>query len=64
VYGFKKVLQEERDRVRQMPGLTGEQRSRVFHALAEEAERAVIEVMGQKPYRYYIRSGAGKWIWQ
>lgn len=64
VYGFKKVLEEERERVRQMPGLTPEQRARVFQALGEEAERAVVEVMGQKPYRYYVRSGAGKWIWE
>jgi hypothetical protein len=63
VYGFKKVLSEERQHVQEMPGLTTEQRARVFNALAEEAERAVIEVMGHKPYRYYIRSGAGKWIW-
>jgi hypothetical protein len=64
VYGFKKVLQEERERVRSIPGLSGEQRTRVYRALAEEAERAVIEVMGAKPYRYYIRSGAGTWIWE
>jgi hypothetical protein len=63
VYGFKKVLSEERQRVQEMAGLTAEQRARVFNALGEEAERAVVEVMGHKPYRYYIRSGAGKWIW-
>lgn len=64
VYGFKKVLQEERERVREMPGLTPEQRTRVYGALAQEAESAIIEVMGAKPYRYYIRSGAGQWIWE
>ncbi|MGZ8940871.1 MAG: hypothetical protein ACXW32_16830, partial [Limisphaerales bacterium] len=64
VYGYKKVLAEERDRVQQMPGLTIDQRDRIFQALAEEAERAVVEVMGPKPYRYYLRSGAGKWIRQ
>ena len=64
VYGYKKVLAEERERVQQMTGLTVAQRDRIFQALAEEAERAVIEVMGPKPYRYYIRSGAGKWITQ
>jgi hypothetical protein len=62
VYGFKKILAEERQRVRQMPGLTADQRDRVLQALADEAERAVVEVMGPKPYRYYLRSGAGKWI--
>ncbi|HEX7859818.1 MAG TPA: hypothetical protein VF773_05815 [Verrucomicrobiae bacterium] len=61
VYGFKKVLEEERARVREM-GLTPDQQYRVFKALADEAERAVIEVMGPKPFRYYVRSGAGKWI--
>ena len=62
VYGFKKVLEEERGRVQQMAGLTPEQRQRVFSALEDEAERAVVEVMGAKAYRYYLRSGAGKWI--
>ena len=64
VYGFKKVLQEERERALSMPGLTAEQRARVSHALAQEAEQAIIETMGLKPYRYYVRSGAGKWIWE
>jgi hypothetical protein len=62
VYGYKKVLEEERARVREIPGLTPAQRERVFGALAEEGERSVVEVMGSKAYRYYIRSGAGKWI--
>ena len=64
VYSFRKILEEERQRVQQMPGLSPDQRARVSDALAEEAERAVIEVMGPKPYRYYVRSGAGKWIWE
>ena len=64
VYSYKKVLEEERQRVRLMPGLTRDQRDRISSALAEEAERAVVEVMGAKPYRYYLRSGAGKWIWE
>ena len=62
VYGYKKVLDEERRRVREMAGLTPEQRQRVYTALAEEAEGSVIEVMGPKAYRFYLRSGAGKWI--
>jgi hypothetical protein len=62
IYGFKKVLEEERARVREMGGLTPEQRARVDAALAEEAERSVVEVMGPKAYRFYLRNGAGKWI--
>ena len=62
VYAYKKVLQDERTRVQQMPGLTLEQRRRINTALAEEAERSIIEVMGPQVYRYYIRSGSGKWI--
>lgn len=62
VYGYKKVLDEERTRVRSMPGLTSDQRNRVFDALTQEAEQSVVEVMGPKAYRFYIRSGAGKWI--
>lgn len=64
VYGFKRVLQEERERVKTMAGLTPEQRSRVNDALSQEAEQAIIEAMGAKPYRYYVRSGAGRWIWE
>jgi hypothetical protein len=62
VFGYKKVLEEERARVRQMPGLSAEQRARVYSALSEEAERSIIDTMGLKAYRFYIRSGAGKWI--
>lgn len=62
VYGFKKVLEEERQRVREMGGLTPDQRARVHAALNEEAERAIVEVMGAKPFRYYLRSGYGQWI--
>ena len=62
VYSYKKVLEEERGRVREMAGLTAEQRGRVYAALEEEAERSVVEVMGPKAYRFYIRSGAGRWI--
>ena len=64
VYGYKNVLKDERARVQQMPGLTLEQRQRINSALAEEAEHSIIEVMGPKAYRYYLRSGAGSWISQ
>ncbi|HEV8543961.1 MAG TPA: hypothetical protein VGR78_16340 [Verrucomicrobiae bacterium] len=63
VYDFKKTLQEERARVQQNVNLSGPQKDGLLHALSEEAERAVLESMGPKPYRYYMRAGAGKWIW-
>jgi hypothetical protein len=63
VYDFKKTLQEERARVQQNLSLSAPQKDGLLHALSEEAERAVVEAMGPKPYRYYMRTGAGKWIW-
>lgn len=62
VYGLKRVLEEERATVRNNPQLTLDQKQRIFRALAEEAQASVIEVMGAKPYRYYVRTGGGKWV--
>jgi len=63
VYGFKKTLETQRKLVLQNAALDVQQKERLLRALSEEAERSVVQVMGAKPYRYYARAGAGKWIW-
>ncbi len=62
VYDFKKTLTDERAKVAGNSSLGAEQRGQIVKALNEETERAMIEVLGPKPYRYYLRSGAGKWL--
>ncbi|MDB6038897.1 MAG: hypothetical protein JWM99_2738 [Verrucomicrobiales bacterium] len=62
VYSFRQTLSEERAKVDANPNLSRPQRDQVFQALSEETEKAVVEVMGPKAYRYYLRNGAGKWI--
>lgn len=61
VYGFKKVLTDERSRVTAST-VDPAQRADILRALSEETEQAVVEAMGPKAYRYYVRSGAGKWV--
>jgi hypothetical protein len=64
IYSYKKALLEERARVAENRALSPEQREEIGKALGDETERAMVELMGPKPYRYYLRSGAGKWIVQ
>jgi hypothetical protein len=64
VYGFKKALVDERARVSASNLLDDPQKQEVLKALNEETEQAVVEAMGPKAYRYFVRSGAGKWISQ
>jgi hypothetical protein len=64
VYGFKKVLVEERTHVNATASIDPVQKQEILKALSEETEKAVVETMGPKAYRYYVRSGAGKWISQ
>ncbi len=64
VYSFKKVLVEERSHVNATASIDPAQKQEILKALSEETEKAVVETMGPKAYRYYIRSGAGKWISQ
>jgi hypothetical protein len=64
VFGFKNALEDERKRLLANGALPTIQRSEILKALSEETERAMVEVLGPRPYRYYVRSGAGKWIWE
>jgi hypothetical protein len=64
VYAVKRVLVDERKRVVDNRVLPAEQRQELLRALSEETERAMVETLGPKPYRYYLRSGAGKWIFE
>jgi hypothetical protein len=62
VLGFKNIVVEQRQRVASQNQLAPAQRDLVLQAISDETEKAVIEVMGPKAYRAYIKGGAGKWI--
>jgi hypothetical protein len=62
VYSFKQVLLEERTRVKQNATLSSAQKEQILLALSQETEGAIIQVMGPKAYRYYLRTGSGRWI--
>lgn len=64
IYDYRGALAEERERVRRSGALSASQRESVLRALSEETEQAVVEAMGPKAYRYYVRNGAGRWIWE
>lgn len=63
IYDYRAALTEERNRARQNDALNANQREALVRALNEETEQAVVEAMGPKAYRFYLRSGAGRWIW-
>lgn len=62
VYSFRQTLDEERAKVVGNPNFSSAQREQILSALSDETEKAVVEVMGPKAYRYYLRNGAGRWI--
>jgi hypothetical protein len=62
VYGYKKVAFDYRVQVRSDPKLTLQQKEEALKAIAEETEGAVKNVLGEKAYRYYLRTGQGSWM--
>lgn len=63
IYDYRQALEEERKNVQANSALPSAQREAILRALNEETEQAVVEAMGPKAYRYYVRQGAGQWIW-
>ena len=62
VYGFKKVASDYRGQVRNDAKLSLQQKDEALRAIAEETETSVRGSLGEKAYRYYVRSGLGRWL--
>ena len=62
VYGYKKVALEYRAQVRADPNFTLQQKEEALRAIAGETEASVKSALGDKAFRYYIRSGLGQWM--
>jgi hypothetical protein len=62
VYGYKKVALDFRAQVRSDPQLTLQQKDEALRAIAGETEASVKAALGDKAFRYYIRSGLGEWM--
>lgn len=64
VYSFKPLVTAQRQEVRNNPALSPEQKERVLQAIGEETQRTMVEAMGPKAFRYYVRAGGGRWIFE
>ena len=62
VYGYKKVALDYRTQVRADPKLTLQQKDEALRAIAGETEASVKSALGEKAFRYYLRSGLGQWM--
>ena len=62
VYGYKKVALEYRAQVRADPNFTLQQKEEALRAIAGETEASVKSALGDKAFRYYLRSGLGQWM--
>jgi len=62
VYGYKKVALDYRTQVRADPTLTLQQKDEALRAIAGETEASVKSALGEKAFRYYLRSGLGSWM--
>ena len=62
VYGYKKVALDYRAQVRADSTLTLQQKDEALRAIAGETEASVKSALGDKAFRYYLRSGLGQWM--
>lgn len=62
VYAFKAAAQTQRNVIGSNSSLSPSQKIALQNAITEETERAVIDAMGPKPFKSYLRSGAADWI--
>jgi len=61
-YGYKKVAQDYRAQVQTDPNLTPIQKADALKAIGDESEKALRGLLGDKAYRYYVRTGQGAWV--
>lgn len=61
-YGYKQVVQSYREQVRTDPKLDAQQKTDALRALNQETEKAVRELLGDKPYRHLVRTGQAGWV--
>jgi len=62
VFGFKRLAADQRTRLRNDATLSPAQLETSLQAIRDETEQAVVEALGPRAYKYYLRSGAGQWI--
>ena len=61
-YGYKKVVQDYRTQVQTDTNLTPAQKTDALKAIGDETEKALRGLLGDKAYRYYVRTGQGAWV--
>jgi hypothetical protein len=64
VYALKGIVSAQRSKIQGDSSLSAEMKSNVLNEISQETERQVAQIIGSKPLRSYLRSGAGKWIIQ
>jgi len=62
VYDVKRSLEDVRQSLEQNPRLTSDQKSAAMHAIHEESQRTVRQLLGEKAFNYYQRTGDVGWL--
>jgi hypothetical protein len=62
VYNYKMVLEQLRAHVRGNTELTPAQKEQALDEMVRETEKSVLTALGDRAYRYYVRTGQGSWI--
>jgi hypothetical protein len=61
-YGYKKVVQDYRAQLQTDPNLTPVQKTDALKAIGDESAKALRTLLGDKAYRYYVRTGQAAWV--
>ncbi len=62
LYSYKQPVEEQRTRLDADPSLTPEQKNAAFEAIAQEAQRAFKETLGEKAFRHFMQRSANSWV--
>jgi hypothetical protein len=62
VYDVKRTVEEVRQSLEQNPRLTPDQKSAAMHAIHEESQRTVRQLLGENAFNYYQRTGDVGWL--
>lgn len=62
VYDVKRAVEDVRNALRENPSLSPDQRSAALLAMGQETESTVRQLLGDRAFRYYLRTGDGSWL--
>src|SRR5687768_4511776 len=62
VYDVKRAVEDVRRALEQNAALASDQKAAALIAMQQETERTVRQLLGERAFRYYLRTGEASWL--